>query len=158
MWPFLWDWWLQAPVLTPASWTARCVWSGSRGGCEGGSARLQEEEQCGEGWEPWVWLPSAPHAPHTETLSSWSACGLGGMGLGQARGIKAALVAATVTLGAPGPPGSPGALSWTSFLHFLHFLNYNYKSRSQNFRSEPGPASIDFLRLASLLVPPLDDE
>ena len=66
-----------------------------------------------------------PQAPYTEALSSWSACGLGGMGLGQGLGIKAALVAATVTQRAPGPPGSPGVPSLTSFLHFLHFLNYS---------------------------------
>lgn len=78
-----------------------------------------------EGQEPWTCLTFAPHAPRTEALSSWSACGLGGMGLGEASGIKAALVAATVTQGAPGPPGSPGALSLTSLLHFLRFLNYS---------------------------------
>ena len=78
------------------------------------------------------WRPGAldladicSRAPHTEALSSWSACGLRGMGLGRGLGIKAALVAATVTQRAPGPPGSPGVPSLTSFLHFLHFLNYS---------------------------------
>ena len=107
----------------------RCVWSGA-----GAGARGAAEGGCGDGSGGKVVSggPGAldladicPQAPYTEALSSWSACGLGGMGLGQGLGIKAALVAATVTQRAPGPPGSPGVPSLTSFLHFLHFLNYS---------------------------------
>lgn len=71
---------------------------------------------------PDICPPRSPHRSTEQLVSMWA--GRNGTGRGT-RDYKAALVAATVTQGAPGPPGSPGALSLTSLLHFLHFLNYS---------------------------------
>lgn len=102
----------------------QCVWSRRhREDWSGVSSALSGKAT--QGGPEVVGLPDSCRPPNTHrSMSSWSACGLGRMGLGWRLGIKAALIAAAVIQGEPGPPGSPRTLWPHSCISWI-FLNYS---------------------------------